>query len=301
MAGFKVLVPLDGSRTAEHALVYLDALGPLGPLDVRLVSVVETWPEAGKQTLEEARERERNLLSTYLREVASDLRRHSRVDVDADVIEGTPATALLDEAETFAPDVLIIATHGRTGPSRWRLGSVADKVIRGASCDVLVVGPRAAERERWLEARVEDPFKSILVPLDGSQLAEKALQRAQSLAATFGSTLHLVNAVTLPVVPDATGGSYEYTGAALEQMTEGSEQYLKQMAAGLIAGTAVVTKVAVGGAPAMLEQYSRDNSIGLIVMTTHGRGGLMRAALGSVTDRMLANAVAPVWVVRATA
>jgi nucleotide-binding universal stress UspA family protein len=172
MSQYKVLVPLDGSRLAEHSLVYLDALRSMGESQVQLLSVVDEAEDFESLKPEESRLREENLLSTYLREVSADIKQHLGIDVETRVVAGSPANAILDEAEKYAPDLLVISTHGRSGISRWRLGSVADKVIRGAACNTLVVGPKAAERGTWLDARIMDAFKSLLVPLDGSALAE---------------------------------------------------------------------------------------------------------------------------------
>jgi len=298
MPEFKVLVPLDGSRTAEHSLVYLDALSRLGDLNVQLLSVVDQWTDVRSLNPVEAGQREDNLLSTYLREVSSDIEKHSGIKVDTKVVHGIPATGVLEEASSFKPDLLMIASHGRSGPSRWRLGSVADKVIRGAECDTLVVGPKAVDQERWMEATLKAPFQSILLPLDGSDLAEAALARAKSFAEAYGSTVHLVRAVPIPAIADGYPGEAAYIPTLMDQMVEGAQEYLKEVASRFESKAAVKTYVAVGTASAVLEDYSRANGVDLVVMTTHGRGGILRTALGSVTDRLLAVGVAPVLVVR---
>ncbi|HLF76481.1 MAG TPA: universal stress protein [Dehalococcoidia bacterium] len=298
MPVFKVLVPLDGSRVAEHSLVYLDALRNMGDLQVLLLSVVDQWTEAHSLTPTEAGQREDNLLSTYLREVSSDIEKHSGIKVETKVVHGNPASGVLEAAHSLKPDLLIISTHGRSGPSRWRLGSVADKVIRGAESDTLVVGPKAIEQERWMEAILKSPFQSILVPLDGSDLAEAALVKAQAFAAAYGSTIHLVRAVPIPAIADGYPGEAAYIPSLMDQMVEGAQEYLKQVASRLTGVKEVKTDVAIGTAPMVLEDYSRANNVDLVVMTTHGRGGILRTALGSVTDRLLAGGVAPVLVVR---
>ena len=117
MAPYKVLIPLDGSRLAETSLAYLPQLKDLGDDDAR----------------------EGELLKTYLTSIAQAVRFRLSVPVDVQVTGGVPWFSLLDTASTIAPDLLLITTHGRTGVDRWRLGSVADKVIHGASCPVLLV------------------------------------------------------------------------------------------------------------------------------------------------------------------
>ena len=297
MSEFKVLVPLDGSRLAENSLVYLDALRSLGESRVLLVSVVDEAEDFRSLTHEQALERESNLLGTYLREVASDLERYLGIEVETKVLTGTPAESLLAEAYTLEPDLLVISTHGRTGITRWRLGSVADKLVRGAPCNTLVVGPKAAERSAWLEARILEPFRSILVPLDGSELAEQALTVAKSFADCFGSTLHLVRVVGIPAAGDGFGGEYSYTPQLIESLVEGAKTYLGGVAATL-GDYRVETETPLGYAALQLEEYIAAKDIDLVIMTSHGRGGFVRATLGSVTDRMLGGK-APVLVVRA--
>jgi nucleotide-binding universal stress UspA family protein len=301
VAEYKILIPLDGSRLAEHSLSYLEALKGLGETKVRILSVVDDTVEFRALSPGEADARESNLLATYQREVSADIEKHLGLQVEAKVVKGVPLTCVLKEAVEFAPDLLVVSTHGRSGPSRWRLGSVADKVIRGAACDTLVVGPKAVEKEKWLEASVQPPFKSILVPLDGSKLAEEALPKALAFAKAFASTLHLVRAVPIPAIADGFPGEAAYIPNLLDQMVQGAKAYLDEVKASLTGAPEVQTEVAVGTASGVLEDYSAGHAIDLVVMTTHGRGGLVRMALGSVTDRLLAAGGAPVLVVRAKA
>lgn len=298
MPGYKVLVPLDGSRLAEQALVYLDSLRGLGETEVLLVGVVDDAEDYRLLSPEEALEREMNLLSTYLREVAGDIEQHLGLEVRTKVLVGSPADCLLAEAESFAPDLLVISTHGRSGPSRWRFGSVADKVVRGAACNTLVIGPKATQRAAWLEARIMAPFRQVLVPLDGSGLAEGALPVATNFAEAFDSVLHLVRVVPVPVTGGGgIGGELSYVPQLLDSMIESAREYLESIA-GQLPGRKLVTKVLIGPAAAELEDYEAAQDIDLVIMTSHGRGGFLRAALGSVADRLLGGP-APVLLVRA--
>jgi len=291
---YKVMVPLDGSRLAENSLVYLDALKGLGESEVLLVSVVDESEDFRGLHDAESRAREANLLSTYLREVSADIEKHTGVGVATKVLEGSPAAAILDEATAYAPDLIVVSTSGRSGISRWRVGSVADKLVRGATCDTLVVGPRAAERSTWIDARIIEPFKSLLLPLDGSPLAESALPVAAAFADAYGSVIHLVQVVPIPTVDGF--GAEAYVPNMLDALVEGARVYLKDTATSL-KQPAVTTEVIVGSAAPKLEDYVAANAIDLVVMTSHGRSGFIRTALGSVTDRLLGGA-APVLVVR---
>lgn len=296
MAEYKILLPLDGSRLAEHSLVYLQALRAMGELNVLLLSVVDESGESHTLSRVEAQDREFNVLSTYLREVVADINAHLGIHAEQKVVRGAPASCILDEAERFSPDLLLISTHGRSGISRWRFGSVVDKVIRAAPCNTFVIGPKAGELSQWMEFELTQPFGRILVPLDGSALAEQAIEVARSFAERFSAEVHLVRAVPLPMV----GGGFAaeaYTPDLLDTIIDLARSYISNIASRFDGPTPVQTAVIVGPAAFTLEDYITEKRIDLIIMTSHGRGGLVRTALGSVTDRLLGR-TAPVLVVR---
>ena len=200
MSEYKVLIPLDGSRLAEHALAFLPALSRFGQLHVTLVSVTDIPEDILEFVASEDEEREHNLLGTYQREVAADLEKHLGAKVVCETLRGSAATRILEAATAVSPDLLVISTHGRSGIARWRRGAVADKVIRRATTPVLIVGPKAMERGQWLEAEAVPPFKRILVPLDGSETAEAALTSATAVAAidAVGAVLFIAFVIVPP-------------------------------------------------------------------------------------------------------
>jgi nucleotide-binding universal stress UspA family protein len=300
MSDFKVLLPLDGSRTAEHSLVYLSALQKMGYLQARLVSVVDDSEEPRGMTPDEADDRAENLQATYLRKIAGDIEEHAGIKLETKVLRGPPAERLIDEAREFAADLVVISTHGRSGTSRWRLGSVADKVIRGAERNTLVIGPKATGRETWLDTEVVPPFKSILLPIDGSGIAEQAIGVARQFAQAFESTVHIVRVVPVPNPAIGYGAEGVYVPDLLDQLVEAAKANVSDVCTHF-GGTQVTAEVVVGFAASELENYVRHHDIDLVVMTSHGRGGFIRTALGSVTDRMLASGTAPVLVVRPAA
>ena len=295
----KVLIPLDGSRLAERCLVYVPALVRIRGLQVTLLSVVDEDEDVKMLSQSEATDRERNVLQTYLHEVATDMKKHLGIEVATEVLVGRPADLILERVQTSRPDLLIVSTHGRSGISRWRIGSVADKLIRGAGCTTLVVGPHADDKG-WLETDALAAFKKILVPLDGSPLGEQALETAQLLAAQFDSEIHLVRIVSLPVYGNGFVMESGYSAQLIDNVMEGAKEYVARIAKDVKAPGGTTTAAIMGTAAITLESYIEENGIDLVVMTSHGRGGIVRAALGSVTDRLLGGA-APVMVVRATA
>jgi nucleotide-binding universal stress UspA family protein len=288
---YRVIVPLDGSKLAEHSLAYVPALKHFGTPSVLLISVVDEKADLYAANPQELADREFNVVSTYLREVAANLESMSGVNVVTEVVRGDPPECILDAVARFSADLLVISTHGRSGISRWRLGSVADKVIRSAACDTLVVGPRTGE--------TASAFKAVLLPLDGSELAEQAIPAVKKFAAGFGSAVHIVRVVQIPTpVVDVTVGGGYYVPDVLEALQETAEDYVAKAARLFDPSTAVTTQVIIGYPSTELENYVTQHGIDLVIATSHGRGGIARAALGSVTDRLLGG-TAPILVVRA--
>jgi nucleotide-binding universal stress UspA family protein len=301
MSEFRVMIPLDGSRLSERALAFLPAMKHRGDLHVDLVSVIDETADIHAPGGGETVERERNLLETYLREITADITHHLGAKAEMQVIHGDPAETILTLAHRNQPDLLIISTHGRAGLTRWRRGSTTDKVIRAAEIPVLVVGPHAMEeRGAWIEAEAIPPFAQILLPLDGSETAEMAIPTAEDFARSFNSVLHLMRVVSVPFfdVP-ASDAIYTtiYESQAIEELEEADQHYLEEIRS-RISLDSVKINVDIGTPAAMLEDYVTAESIDLVVMTSHGRSGVLRTALGSVTDRVLGGG-APVLVVPA--
>jgi nucleotide-binding universal stress UspA family protein len=277
-----ILVPLDGSALAEHALPY--AVHLAWAAGGRLV-LIRAAQAAARDDAEAA------LAATAGRLVAAGLPVESQVRV------GEAGAVILEAARTGGAGLIVMATHGRSGLGRWLYGSVADRVLRHADRPVLLV-PAACER-RWPPARPPGPPRRLLVPLDGSGLAEEALGPAGALADALGAGLLLAQAVPFPVVsygsnqedaPDV-GGSDAEVGAARE--------YLEDVATPLrAAGRDVEVRVEAGMVVPTLARLERERDVEGIAMATHGRSGLARVVLGSVATGVLQLAHVPVLTVR---
>ena len=284
MAGLVALIPLDGSKLSESSLALLPFLKNLGFDKVRLVSVWENlWEERESlpgrpaSELEEVAEKGRTYLNAYLDQRSQDARALG-FDAETVVSVGRAAEAVIEAAEGV--DVILIATHGRTGIARWRLGSVADKIIRDAPCPTLVIGPNVdVELAPYT-------LKRILVPLDGSEMAEQALPIAEWIAGLFDAEIDLIRVVSLtPIAYDPGMGMYPVD--LLSAIEDAARAYLKRKADALRPKHKVGTAMLLGAAGEQVLAYLKENPAGLVVMTTHGRGGIVRAALGSVADRVL--------------
>lgn len=296
MPGLTALIPLDGTKLSESAFALLPFIKRLGFSKVRLVSVWESvWEEQeslpGSPTeREETDERGRAYLTAYLASRAGEVRAQG-LEVEEVVRVGRAAEETLAVADAEA-DLVLIATHGRSGAARWWLGSVADKIVRGASCPVLVIGPNVTV--------ALDPFalRRLLVPLDGSQQAEQALALADWIASLTGAEIDLVRAISLmPVAYDPGMGLYPVD--LLTTMEDAARTYLERVATRLKTSKVRQTLL-IGSAGERILDHMKEEPAQLVVMATRGRSGLARLALGSVADRVL-HGSAPVLLFRVDA
>lgn len=303
----RVLVPLDGSPRAERAVPVAAKIAEASRGTVMLVRVATMPIEYGPALIPPLSvgtlEAERTEFAGYLAEVAG-LPVFASVGTETEVLLGPAAQSILEVASDKQAALVVMTSHGRTGFSRWLLGSVAQQVARHAPVPVLVL------REQGPTLTVQHPdlehLPRLLVPLDGSPLAEAALEPAAELAAALSPTpaLHLA----LVVSP------YE---AMEENMPEalavdGAEDYLGTIAARLKdahPGLSVTWSVGVGTdvAETIMRIAARgDDTEGAgvfggcdaIAIATHGRTGFARWALGSITERVLHGTKLPLLVVR---
>jgi nucleotide-binding universal stress UspA family protein len=155
-------------------------------------------------------------------------------------------------------------------------------------------------------------FAKILVPLDGSELSEKALAMAQNLASASDTSIHLMQVISLRPELDARRGSGGESITVLEMVQDAArrlievqtargKEYLEGLAVQLQkAGINVTTVIREGAADENIVEYAKEQEIDLIVMSTHGRSGFKRFFVGSVTDRIIRSGETPVLVLPAS-
>ncbi len=279
----RIMVPLDGSEPSEAVLPFARELSGGSTVDV----VGVNRPQGGLE----------RLLGAYLEKIAAEFQAEG-VKARAVVLEGSPAEKLIDYAESNDIGLIAMATHGRTGGSRWALGSVADRVLRGASVPLLLINPARASGRR---AR-KKLFRNVLLPLDGSQLSEQALPYGRELAKRGGTRVWLLR-VSQPQHLIIDAGEYMMTNveAAVQGLEQTALAYLAQVEAPLKAQGIKLTSQALTGTPAeTILEYAKTKKIDLILMSTHGRGGLSRWVFGSVAARVLRAAEVPVLLIRSS-
>lgn len=294
----QILVPLDGSNFAEAALPLALSLSRKTQAGIHLVAVVEPIPAFA---YEEWEAKARDWTANYLDRLAEQIAGHAGGEVTTGLLSGLVVETLLAEASAKNADLVAMATHGRGALSRAWLGSVADAVMRQATMPVLCVRPTG---EGPSEGFGPKDIDTILVPLDGSDLSEQALEHATELGELFGSAYHLTRVVAYPL--DIASPYLPYTvqmnQGILSDAKESAARYLEEHADRMRRrGLRVTTSVAVD-AQAGHGILSEADAVGcdLIAMATHGRSGVGRLLLGSAADKVLRGTHLPLLLHRLT-
>ena len=324
----RIIVPFDGSKRAEAVLPYVRRLASTYESEVSLLRAVEfdesTLPieyvgPIVEIKADEARQKLRERAQGYLSGIEESF---DGVQVDQVVSIDNPVAAITSEAsKDFLKTLVAMSTHGRTGIGRLIVGSVTDKVLHGSSNPMLVVRPEVdedqLEREGWIQGEafsihLERPdipaqdfegsadIQTLVVPLDGSETSEKALETAIDLATRLEAKLLLIRIASstmqmsmasewpagypdiLTAVEDASRG---YLMLKIEELKHQGLQNVESL-------------VLAGDAAANIVETAEQHPNSMIIMTSRGRAGLGRAILGSVADRVVTTSTAPVLLVR---
>ena len=297
----KILIPLDGSKTAEKVLPYARFLAGTLKLPVELVAVVDIVEMATHISADRARHLDTMIEDSvrnseqYLKGIAGTFPTGTKCRVE----KGKAEQMIIEAAAADKGTLITMATHGRSGMNRWLLGSVTEKVLRGGTNPMLLV--RATEEEKTDSAAT---LKSMVVPLDGSELAEGVLPTVAELAKTLKLAVVLFRAYSIPTSAYAGGEGYYAVNyeELLTAMKEETVDYLeKKTEAVKKLGIANVSYVAKEGFAAdEIISLSRKSPDNLIAMCTHGRSGVKRWMLGSVTETVVRHSADPVLVLRAS-
>lgn len=297
----RIVVPLDGSTFAEHALSYaaLVARQAGARLDLALVHTsysVATMDASIHETVERWQSEQRAREASYLHELAARLRSESGVQAEPVLLVGTVPVALQEYIAGSRADLVIMTTHGRGGLERVWLGSVADALVRHVQVPVLLVRPTDEEPALGADRPL---FRHVVVALDGSGLAEHSLQSVLALADpdTAITLLRVVTpprGPTTPFLPHASQLNRQLT----DEREHEAEQYLANLVTGLAprhaaVGTCVVTDYHPAEA---IVRWAEEHGADGIAVSTRGHTPALRLLLGSVTDRVVRGGQVPVLV-----
>jgi nucleotide-binding universal stress UspA family protein len=300
----RILVPLDRSELAEQVLPYIRLLGKSLPLPIELLQVVDPsfsyMADFARGPLtDQSPSLAVSRAQDYLDRVAATLNEEGlTASARVSTVYGeNPASEIICEGEKEPGTLIAMSTHGRSGLSRWALGSVTDKVLHATSNPLLII--RAGDQEI---PPSEAKLGKVIIPLDGSLLSEQVLPYVAPLAKALGLKMSLTR-----VIPSALQYcSYmEYPAAEYENLSVNlhvqAMDYLKEVASRLRQqGIAEVEeRLIFGHPPSSILDLVQVSPNSLVAMTTHGRSGVARLTLGSVTDRVVRYSAGPVLVVRA--
>lgn len=283
----KILVPLDGSQLGERSLEPALALRQQTGAELLLVRV----PTADTLSFAVSEARQRELAQDALAylETIRTANEQPQFSTRVQVLDGDVASAIVDAARAEQVDLIIMSTHGYSGLTRWVLGSVTEKVLRSAPCPVLAI--RAARHPQ-----------RILITLDGSPLAERAVEPGLSLAQNLQAEVTMLRCVP-HIVADAKLDEHErgLSRRMQEDLLIEAKEYLRARSDEAAQSGVVINPVTRIGSPAdSILEYVETYGIDLIAMATHGRTGLKRWVYGSVTAKVLRSVSCSMLVVRPT-
>jgi nucleotide-binding universal stress UspA family protein len=296
----KILVTLDGSPAAEAVLPYVLLLAARLRIPIELISVIDLTELARSAAayeslfLDQLAEDETRRRREYLEKIAPSF---ANGQIDCRILKGNPESSIVEYAAQNPAAIIAMATHGRSGLNRWLLGSVAEKVLRSTSNPLLLIRsmPTAVTEQQV-------SIQSIMVPLDGSALAESVLPPVSKLAKKLYAEMVLFRAYNIPPGFYEAGGGFAIDLDRLLAQTEADVlTYLEEKKAALKkAGVGSVTIASRQGYDAdEIINYAGNRPDRLIAMCSHGRSGVRRWAVGSVAETVVRHCSSPILVFRA--
>jgi nucleotide-binding universal stress UspA family protein len=293
----RILVPLDGSELAERALEPALKIGRRQKGEVILLRVpvykhvmVPSTAGYGHFLPDQSFEEQKAGDEAYLKEVQR-TRVHPDVTIRTKMVGGDVAGVIVDTAVDEEVDLIVMTTHGYSGFTRWMLGSVTERILRGSPCPVLVI-------------RHGEALSNAVITLDGSQLAEAALEPGLEIARLFDSHLTLLRVDQGEKLSSVDLGLLEMAGSGLGKeaaQVEGDQVklYLQNVANEYGSPEKEIEIAITTGSSAQgILEFAEPRPIDLIIMATHGHTGLRRWVYGSVTEKVMRNADCAMLIVR---
>jgi nucleotide-binding universal stress UspA family protein len=298
-----MMVPIDGSDWSRHAIPLALAVARPARATLHLVSVLDAafdapiyavpiasvGPAGGvllnPDILTDTAAARREVNEAALRTFAERLGADTGVTVTASLEEGDIVGALRRYAEVRDIDLVVMATHGRTGLARAVLGSVADALLHAIPCPMLLARPHGELTSEHEPASITH----LLVPLDGSVQSDAIVSDAAELAALTGARGTLLN-VSHPELLSGIAAPEALLDPAAKQRSDHAETaHLERMAELFRAHSSRVSVVTLREQTPTdaIVDYAATHAVDLIAMTTHARHGLARMMLGSTATALL--------------
>jgi nucleotide-binding universal stress UspA family protein len=310
----RILVPLDGSSRAKHAIPVAALIARASGGSLVLLRVVP--PLIEDEIHRSQRGFPEESLQVRIAEATSYLTRVVQfeqadelegIETSIEVLSGEIAPTLLSHTQSSGADLIVMCSRGETGLKQWVLGSVATKVARHTPVPVLILhehepAPRLPQPGALITVRA-------LVALDGSALSEAILKPAAHLVAALATpaqgALHLLRVVDVSATnglgnsqvygEPARQNAQEYLASVVERLQNGCAARLRLA----ITSSVVADRDVAGAIITASKRLGEDGgSERIIAMSTHGRGGLQRWAVGSVTEHVLHKTTLPLFIMR---
>jgi len=279
----EILVPTDGSECAQAAVEYAEDLATRYDARVHALCVADSRTLENAPQYDQIKKEREEVAEKTCNDISV-----SGVAVEQAVRTDIPHKAILRYATEQDIDLIVMGTHGRTGVERYLLGSVTEKVVRLSDVPVLTV--KAED-----DGEVTYPYTDILVPTDGSEGAEAAIDPAVDVASTYDARLHALSVIdTMAMGVDVRSGAIL---DALEESAQSAVDTIEEQAT-QASVSAVETEIVHGSPYRGIRSYVEENDIDLVVMGTHGRTGIERYLLGSVAEKTVRTSPVPVMTVR---
>jgi len=292
----RVLIPLDGSKLAEQVICHLLRFAATEQSELLLMSALSSsiLPLSGH--FDQNAVPNGNEVSEQVNAVAEQLNQKG-FKVASQFLTGRPVESILHLAEERHVDLIAMSTHGRTGLGLMLLGSVAEGVVRNARPPVFLVPPGAL-----VKVKSDSLPQTILLPLDGTPLAETAIPVACQLAQNTGAIVLLVRVVeSRDTRKKLTGEQKNIDSDCVEEqpLTQQAVYYLERMKLRLqLTGVESRSQVVMGNPADAIAQIIHTESADVVVMSTHGRSGVERMVHGSVVSKVISNAICPLILMR---
>jgi nucleotide-binding universal stress UspA family protein len=290
-----ILVPLDGSPFGARALSLAASLARRNGAELHLVHVHDRPVQllgAPANDLRFDREME-ELMGSELTALAESLRTQTHLPITSAVLEGPVGATLVQHIDATRPWLVVMSSHGRGGMRRMAAGNVADALARHAGVPILI--------ERWANGATsaeqptnEPVFRNILLPLDGSDLADDIVDYAAQLGEPGQTTFTLLRVVvpTPDFAPPSPAPPMPVANVDVEHSRSEALTYFSRVAYTLKQrGFLAMPEVVVDPQPAeAILAFAAKHPTDLIALSTHGHGGFTRVVLGSVADRVVRRA-----------
>ncbi|WP_436927039.1 universal stress protein [Halosimplex amylolyticum] len=282
----EILFPTDGSDAADAALEVATAVADAHDATLHVLYVADT----NQPSLARIEGQVQDVLEGEGREIvdeAASRARNAGVETVDEVIQGGPSRTICDYVDDRGIDLVVMGTRGGRDIERIILGSVTERVVRNSASPVLVVPPQSDHQY---------PPDDVLVGTDGSDGSRAAVDEGIDIGAATGSRLHVISVLE----SSALGFDVRSEQVAEERRRRNEEVLAQARERANDSDVAVETAIEEGDVVDTLNGYVDDHGIDLVVVGTHGRTGIDRRLLGSVTENLMRSASVPVLSVRAS-